>query len=303
MNTGIEISLVKLSEDMANAVEKAGAATVTVDARQRMPASGIAINTRLVLTADHVVEREEDISIRLPDGSRVEAALAGRDPGNDLAVLKLAEDRLVAAEMASAPARVGQLALALGRPSQEGIQASLGVVSALGGPVRTGGGGLLEKYLRTDAIPYPGFSGGPLVDAAGQVLGLNTSGLRGGGSLTIPAALAWQVAEALLQHGSVRRGYLGIRSQPVALPAAAQALLGRSQHTGLLLVGVEEGSPAAEGGLMVGDILVGLADGVIDDPDVLLARLSGPIVGQRVELEVVRGGQPARVSVKIGERK
>jgi S1-C subfamily serine protease len=303
MTTNNDNTLLALSEAMADAVEKAGASTVTVDARQRMPASGIAYSAELVLTADHVVEREEDINVGLPDGSRVNATLAGRDPGNDLALLKLSGSGLVAAETAAAPARIGQLALALGRPSQEGIQASLGVVSAVGGPVRTGNGGLLEKYLRTDAIPYPGFSGGALVDAAGQVLGVNTSGLARGVSLTIPVSLAWQVAEALAQYGSVRRGYLGIRSQPVEINAAAQRLLGRSQATGLLLVGVEESSPAADGGLMVGDILVGLQEAVIDDPDELLVRLSGSIVGEQAAVEVLRGGQPLKLSVKIGERK
>ncbi len=97
--------------------------------------------------------------------------------------------------------------------------------------MRTGRGGLLEQYLRTDTIPYPGFSGGPLVDAAGRVLGLNTSGLAHGGmSLTIPAGLAWKVAEALAAHGHVRRGYLGVRSQPVAIPAAQRQALGREQE-------------------------------------------------------------------------
>jgi S1-C subfamily serine protease len=296
--------LVALSDAMAEAVEKAGASTLLVEARRRIPASGIAYAPDLVLTADHVVEREEDLHILLPDGSQRTASLAGRDPGNDLALLRLSEGGLVPAQPAARPARVGQLALALGRPSAEGIQASLGVVSALGGPVRTSRGGLLEQYLRTDTIPYPGFSGGPLIDADGSVLGLNTSGLAHGGiALTIPVGLAWQVAEALRQHGRVRRGYLGIRSQPTELPAAQQGALGRQQPGGLLLVGVESDSPAAQAGLLVGDILVGLAGEPLTDPDDLLARLSGDIVGQTVQVEILRGGQPAKIAVKIGERK
>jgi S1-C subfamily serine protease len=179
----------------------------------------------------------------------------------------------------------------------------LGVVSAVGGPVRTRRGSLLENYLRTDTIPYPGFSGGPLIDASGRVLGINTSGLAPGLSLTIPVTLAWGIAEALAQHGRVRRGYLGIRSQPVAIPGAGRQALGREQESGLLLVGVEEGSPASQGGLMVGDILVGLGDEPITDPDQLLSRLVGTIVGQPTPVEVLRGGQPLKITVKIGERK
>jgi S1-C subfamily serine protease len=295
--------LVALSDAMAEAVARAGASTVLVDARRRMPASGIGYGADLVLTADHVVEREDDIRILLPDGSQRTASLAGRDAGNDLALLRVNGGGVKPAEAAAQPARIGQLALALGRPTLEGIQASLGVVSAVGGPVRTGRGGLLEQYLRTDTIPYPGFSGGPLVDASGCVLGLNTSGLSRGASLTIPVGLAWQVAEALAQHGQVRRGYLGVRSQPTLLPAAQQQALGREQTAGLLLVGIEEDGPAAQAGLLVGDILVGLGGVPLSDPDDLLARLVGSMVGQSVMVEILRGGQPIKIAVKIGERK
>src|SRR5690554_905698 len=170
-------TLAALSEAMADAVELGGAATVLVDARRRFPASGIVYASDLILTADHVVQRDDDIRVGLPDGSRVAAQLVGRDPGSDLALLRVEGGGLSPAQAADHAARIGQLVLALGRPSDEGVQASLGVISARGGPVRTGRGGLLESYIRTDAIPYPGFSGGPLINVAGQVLGLNTSGL------------------------------------------------------------------------------------------------------------------------------
>jgi len=295
--------LVALSNAMAEAVERASAFTVLVDARRRMPASGIAYTANLVLTADHIVEREDEIRVLLPDGSQVSANLAGRDSGNDLALLQLKKSGLVPAETTPQPARVGQLALAVGRPSSEGVQASLGVISAIGGPVRTGQGGLLEQYLRTDTVPYPGFSGGPLIDASGRVLGVNTSGLAQGAALTIPAALAWKIAEALAKHGSVRRGYLGMRSQPVELAAPQRQALNREQSVGLLLVGVENDSPASKGGLLVGDILVGLDGEPITDPDQLLARLVGEIVGKPTPVEILRGGQRQIIPVTIGERK
>jgi S1-C subfamily serine protease len=295
--------LVALSDTMADAVETAAASTVLVDARRRFPASGIAFAADLILTADHVVERDEEIRILLPDGSQSTATIAGRDPGSDLALLRLNENSLRPAQPAPQPARIGQLVLALGRPSPDGIQASLGVVSAMNGPVRTGRGGLLESYLRTDTTPYPGFSGGPLIDSAGRVLGINTSGLAQGMSLTIPAGLAWETAATLAQYGAVRRGYLGIRSQPVAIPAAQQSRLGREQASGLLLVGVEEGGPAEQAGLLVGDILVGLAGQPVIDPDDLLTRLVGVMVGQPTRVQVLRGGEPAEIDVIIGERK
>ncbi len=294
--------LAALSDAMADAAEKAGAATLLVSARRRMPASGVAISPNLVLTAEHVVERDDDIRILLPNGSELGASLVGRDPGSDLALLRLERAAAVAAQAASRPARVGQIVLALGRPDSGGIQASLGVISAMGGPVRTGRGGLLEQYIRTDAIPYPGFSGGPLVDAEGRVVGINTSGLSRGASLTIQAELAWKVAETLKQHGRIRRGFLGVRSQPVEVSVTQQAALGREQASGLLLVGVERGSPADSGGLLVGDILVAINSQPVSDPDELLALLTGEVVGKPTPVQVLRGGQPATITVTIGER-
>lgn len=301
-NNGNNI-LSKLSDAMANAVEVAGAGTVMVNGRRRLPASGIAFASDLILTANHVLEREEDIPVILPDGSEFSSRLAGRDPGSDLAVLRLEKSVAALAIPASEEAHVGQIVLALGRPSPNGIQASLGVVSAIGGPVRTGRGGLLERYIRTDAIPYPGFSGGPLVDSSGKVLGMNTSGLSRGASLVVPAGLAWQLAESLAKHGSVRRGYLGVRSQPVEVSAAQQEALGRQQEGGLLLVSVEKRSPAEAGGLMVGDILVGFDGQAVTDPDELFVLLAGEVVDRPIQLEVLRGGQPTQITVTIGERK
>jgi S1-C subfamily serine protease len=295
--------LIAISDAMAEAVARAGTSTVLVSARRRFPASGILYATDLILTADHVIEREDDINVGLPDGSEIPARLAGRDPGTDLALLRLSRPAPTTAQASTAEARVGQLVLAVGRPTSEGVQASLGVVSSIGGPMRTGRGGLLERYLATDAIPYPGFSGGPLVDAAGQVVGVNTSGLARSTSLAIPAGLAWQTAAALAQNGRVRRGYLGIRSQPVELPASTQKTLGRQQATGLLLVGIEEDSPASAGGLMIGDILVGLSGQTVSDPDELLTKLSGSQVGSAIAVEILRGGQPVKVTVTVGERK
>lgn len=292
-----------LSEAMVAAVDKAGSATVAVNARRRLPASGVLYTGHLVLTADHVIEREDDISVTLPDGNTVPVSIAGRDPSSDLALLRLGTPVESVAEKAAVPAKVGQLVLALGRPGSDGIQASLGVISAIGGPVRTGRGGLLEQYLRTDAIPYPGFSGGPLVDAAGRVVGINTSGLARGASLAIPAALAWGLAETLEKHGHIRRGYLGVRSQPVSIPAAQQSSLGREQSSGLLLVGVESGSPAEAGGLLVGDIIVSIDGKPVNDPDELVASLAGPVVGVPTPVEVLRGGRPETLGVTIGERK
>ena len=295
--------LTDFSSQMVKAVEKAGESTILVNGRRRIPASGIAYAPDLILTADHVVERDEDVSVMLADGNTVAATVAGRDPGNDLALLRLEKASIKPAEKTSREARIGEIVLALGRPSEAGIEASFGIVSAIGGPVRTSSGGLLERYLRTDVIPFPGFSGGPLVDPEGKVVGLNTSGLAHGASITIPAALAWADADNLAKYGYVKRGYLGIRSQSVALSPDLRKAIGREQEQGLLLVSVETGSPAEAGGLIVGDILVGIEGQPVMNHDELMVFLTGQAVGKPTSIQVLRGGQPTSVSVTIGERK
>ncbi|MBC7876059.1 MAG: trypsin-like peptidase domain-containing protein [Anaerolineales bacterium] len=296
--------LVELSDAIADAAERAGKSTVLVDARRRFPASGIAFAKDLILTADHVVEREEDIKVILADGTEVTARLVGRDPGTDLAVLKLDPSGASAtpAEVSKTPARVGQFVLAIGRPSTKGIESSFGTVNAVGGPVRTGRGGMLEQYIKTDVVSYPGFSGGPLVNGDGTIFGINTSGFGNGGAITIPADVAWKVAETLAKHGKIKRGYLGIRSQTVNIPAESQKALNRKQETGLLLVGLEEDTPAGKGGLMIGDILVSIAGEPVEHHDELFTRLSGDVVGKSTPIEVLRGGKLESIKVEIGER-
>jgi S1-C subfamily serine protease len=292
----------EFSEGLTAAVEKGGASTILVDARKRYPASGIAYAEDLILTADHVVTREDDIKVLLSDGKSLAATIAGRDPGSDLAVLRLAEKALTAAKT-SDDVKVGQLVLALGRPNSEGMQASWGIVTAISGPTRTFKGGMLDEYIRTETTPYPGFSGGPLVNTEGDVLGLNTSGLTRGSSLTIPVKVAWRVAEALATHGSVKRGYLGVRTQPVEIPEAARQALKREQEHGLLVLWLEEGGPAEKSGLLVGDILVAISGQPVGDPDDLFSALNSETVGKAIAVEVLRGGRPETVSVTVGERK
>lgn len=286
------------STALADAAERAGAYTVLVDGRRRIPSSGVIIRPDLILTAEHTVERDEDVAVLLPDGREAAVLVAGRDPGTDLAVLRLESGGLSPAEVAPAEGRVAQLVLAVGRTSLNGIQASLGIIGAVG----AGRGGRLKRYYHIDAVPYPGFSGGPLVDAAGRVLGLNTSGLTRGSLVAIPTAIAWEIADTLAQFGRVRRGYLGVRSQRVEVPEASQSALGRQQRTGLLVVSVETGSPASEAGLLVGDILVAIDGEPVRDPDDLLSRLASGLVGRQATLHVLRGGRPQNIPVTIGEK-
>ncbi|GCE29029.1 serine protease [Dictyobacter alpinus] len=301
-NTKADTSLLRsLSNQMADAVERVAPALVTVHGRSRQSASGLVISPDLVVTASHILERENDLKIQSHDGKEFSATLVGRDTTTDLALLRIQDLNLPVASAASEPARVGQLILAVGRPSEDGPMASTGIVSALGGPVRTGQGTVLERYIRTDATPYPGFSGGPLLDAEGAVLGILTTGLSNGIPLAIPMAQVQTIVDALSQQGYIKRGYLGLSSQLVHLPEAQRA--GREQDHGLLIVNVEKDSPAEQGGLLMGDILVSLDGHTITDTEDLQLLLGGERVGKALPVEVIRGNAIQTLAVTPGQRK
>lgn len=289
------------SNALAAATETAGAGVVRVAARPRLPASGLVWSADgVIVTAHHVVEQEGHIGIGLPDGKTTTAKLVGRDPTTDLAVLRAQSTKLTARPWADPAAlKVGHVVLALGRP-EEKVMATLGVVSALGDAWRTPAGGQIDRYLQTDVVMYPGFSGGPLVDASGQMIGLNTSALLRGVSVTVPATTLRKIVEMLLTKGKISRGYLGVGAQPARLPEALTNQL--KQETGLLVVSVEPGGPAEKAGLFMGDTLVALDGQPIRHLDDLLAALSGDRIGATVPARVVRGGELRDLSVMIGER-
>ena len=295
--------LTTVSNQLADAVQAAGAWTVRVQARRGPAASGIALAADLVLTADHVVDpaREDSIRIGLPEGSEVGGSVVGRDPATDLAILRVASGSLTAAKAAASEPRTGSLALVVGRPGAE-PSASLGLITGLAGPARTRRGGMLERFIQVDAVLYPGFSGGPLVDAEGAVLGMITSGLGfGGPAVAIPWSLAAQLAETIGKHGKVPRGYLGVGSQPVTLSPQAKELTG-GQERGLLVVQVAEGGPAASAGFLQGDILVKLDGAAVTNADDLQGLLGPNRVGTSVSASVVRGGELRDLSLTVGTR-
>ena len=291
-----------LSNQLADAVDRAAAWTVRVVARRRLGATGVAWNAEgVVVTADHVIESEDDVRVGLPDGSTTSAQVVGRDPGTDLAVLRFEGASLPAADRSpEGSVRVGQLALGLGRPGSS-IQASLGVVSALGGQWRTRRGRQIEGFVRSDVTFFPGFSGGPLIDATGRLIGINTSRFGPGQGIAIPVAAASRVVDILVAKGRISRAYVGIGSQPVALSASLAPKVG-GQESGLLIVSVEPSSPADAAGALVGDILVGLGDASITDAADLQAQLGPERVGEAVTLRVLRGGEPVQLSATLGER-
>ncbi len=294
----------QISQGLAAAVEAAGASVVRVEGRHRRPSSGIVWSADgVVATADHKIDREEGIRVGLADGRAVPATLVGRDPRTDVAVLRAEATGLAPIEWAPGDeAKVGHLVLALSRPG-ETVRASLGIVCASAGEWRTHAGGKIDRWLETDVLHQPGFTGGLLADAAGRGLGMDDAGLRRGRGLAVPAATLKRVVESILAHGGVRRGYLGIAVQPARLPESAAAAHGaHGSETALLVVAVQPGSPAEQGGILLGDVLLAVDGKPAADPGVLQSILDEDRVGAEVVFSVLRGGEAREARVTVGAR-
>jgi S1-C subfamily serine protease len=293
--------LQSLSNDLAQAVASAGGAVVAIHARRRIPASGVHWRAGVIVATHHTIRRDDEITVTLPDGAKVPATLAGRDPSTDLAVLKVTAPGLATATIHDGLPSVGQLVLALGRPGP-GLTASWGVVSSVAGAWRTWQGGELDALVRLDVAIYDGFSGGPLVDAEGRVLGINSSALARGLGLAIPVATVERVVAELLERGAIRRAYLGIGMQPVRVPQSLGAKLNLATDVALLVVSLESGGPADRAGLLLGDVLLELDGVAVSDPGDVLAHLGRDRIGQAVATRLIRGGEAQTVQVTVGER-
>jgi S1-C subfamily serine protease len=286
-----------LSQQLAEAVERTSPAIVRIEGR-RWAASGVAWSEDIVVTTAHGLEPGESVGVELPGGADIQAQVVGRDPGTDIAVLRSGEKLSPAAFAEATGLRVGHLVLALGRPGRS-VRARLGVVSALGEDVRLGGGARLERYLETDIDPRRGFSGGPLVTPSGDVLGISTGALARGALVTLTTPTLRRVVDGLVS-GRMKRGYLGISSFPVRLPEPAAQAAGAGG--GLLVTGVEPGSPAERGGIFLGDVILALDGQAVTDLGDLLAFLAEDRAGKSVAVKVLRTGSVRELPVSVGER-
>jgi S1-C subfamily serine protease len=298
----MENALVALSNELAGAVERAGKSVVAVNARPRVASSGVHWRQGVIVTAEHTVKHDEEITIAIPGGGSLPATLVGRDPGTDLAVLKLDNLTNPVADFAQDSVQPGNLALALGRSPDSGVNATMGVISAVSGSWRTWRGGMIDQYIRLDLTLYPGSSGGAVINTQGQVLGVATSGLSRIAGLAVPISTVNRVVDELLAKGHISRGYLGIGLQPIAIPDALAKQLKLSGPAGVIVLSVEPGGPSERAGLLIGDILVALNGKSIQDTDDVQTVLEPGFVGKPVKATLVRGGAIAEASITVGER-
>ena len=291
--------LTSFSNGLADAVAIAAPAVVQVQGRGR-PASGIVYADNVVLTMVRALGREDSLHVRRHDGQTLDAELAGWDPTTSLAVLQVAGLAVPPATPATTPARVGHLALAVARSWSNATTASAGIVSVIGGPLPTGRRRAIDQVLRTTAPMHDGFAGGAFIDTSGALLGVTTATAIRGLGLVIPASIAWKTAATLVEHGHLKRGYLGIAGQPAHLPENLRAA--NRTDEALLIVAVTAGSPAAAAGVMIGDVLLEFDGHPVSAPDDLLELLVGDRVGRPVTLRLLRGGKTVDLEVKVGER-
>lgn len=285
--------LAMLSNELATVVERTGPAVVAVHARPRFPSSGVFWRPGVIVSAEHTIRFEEEITVTLPDGSGVPATLAGADAGSDVAVLRV--DPAVDAPTLR-PALVpsaGNLVLAIGRSPDSGVNATMGIVSAVSGSWRTWRGGRLDHYIRLDLTLYPGSSGGVAVNTEGEAIGIATSALSRVAGLAVPAVTVDRVVEEILARGRVARPYLGVGLQQVELP---------DQRKGLIVLSLEAGGPAHRAGVLVGDIFVSLGGRTVADTDDIQSVLESHGAGQTLEASLLRGGLAQKLAITPAER-
>jgi len=284
--------LAAFSDELAALVERAGKSVVAVHARPRFSSSGVFWKPGVIVAAEHSIRREEEIAVTLPDGKNVPAALVGVDAGTDIAVLKVDAEGTPVEQAKAAPAP-GNLALSVGRSQDSGVNASVGIVSAVSGSWRTWRGGRLDHYIRLDLTLYPQSTGALVTDIAGAAIGIATPALSRIAGVAIPAANIERAVGEILAHGHVARGYLGIGMQPVELP---------DHQKGLIILSLEPSGPAANAGVLIGDVLVSLGGKATTDTDDIKAALDGHAVGAVMDAVVSRGGAARKIAITVGER-
>jgi S1-C subfamily serine protease len=292
-------TLTAFSEQIADAVAAVAPSVVQVQGRRR-PVSGVAYTNTTVLTTARALGREDGIVVRTPDGTSASAELVGWDPASGLALLKVEGVGLTPAEISDATLRVGQIVLGAARSWSNALTASAGIIAVIGGPLRTGHGRSLEQVIRITAPMHDGFSGGAVIDASGRLVGVATAAQIRGLGVVIPGAVAWKIAAQVLMHGAPKTGFLGISGQGVQIPEGQRADSGRDR--GLLVIAVTPDSPAATGGVLLGDIILELEQHLVGSTSDVIELLTGDRVGRTLPLRVLRGGVVRELSVTVGAR-
>ena len=292
----------ELSTELSQAIQAVGKNIVTVQPGGGRTSSGIILDDHTILAAAHAIPEREGIRGWISPDQPFTASLVGRDSGTDIALLKSETKLNGAAKFAESPQlSVGQLVVAVARTWRGNLVASAGILSGLMGEWHTHRGKKIDAFIRPDLNLYRGFSGGALIGADQKIIGMTTSALRGGSPLALPYATIKRVTSVLLEKGHIPSPYLGLGLQPVRVPESLQQKLNLTQHAGVLVVHVEANSPADKAGVLLGDVLLKIADRNFGEEGTT-SILSALTPGQTATVEEIRGGQRFSSSIQIGER-
>jgi len=290
--------LEKLSEELSATIEKASESVVLVQGR-RFPASGVVWKRNLVITTDHSLPRSSEVQIRTAAGEIISGQIAGRDPSTDIAIIQSSKD-LQPLEFSKTSLKAGQLAVILGRANGGRVLSVLTMISGTDNNYKNWRGGTFDQFIRLDSAAFPGFSGSALLMPNGTIAGINTAAFSRHFGLTIPASNIERLVERIQTKGTIGRPYLGLMMQPVRLPEKFRKEAGA--EIGLLLIGTENGSPAEQAGLAVGDIVVGLNGKTVNSIEELHDVLTAESIGSEIKVTILRGGKIENVQTKVGER-
>ena len=296
-------ALETLSNDFAAAAEAVGSSVAAIYGRRWMPSSGIQWRKGFIVTAHHTIRREEDITVVAAGGESFKANLAGRDPSTDLAILKVSEENaLPLPAFGDGGLKLGHVVLALGRSRGSNLVASGGIVGGISGEWEPRRGGRVDQHIRLSLELYPGFSGGPLVNAQGKVVGINTRGLSRGRAVTIPLATVNRIVDELIEKGHIAKPYLGLAMQPVAVPESLRGKVPGAGNSAVLVVHVEPSGPADKAGVLLGDVVVELQGKPVEDTGDIQQLLGSAKIGDTVAATVLRGGAPVKLSIMLADR-
>lgn len=288
---------------VADAVDRLAPSVAGIRARRLGTSAALGWRPGVLVTAAGAVGHAGKVQVVLPSGEAVAGEVRGTDPGTDLAVVTIEAGLPVAERRLDPPVRVGDFVFALGRDAAAIVHASFGYVGAVAGAWRSWRGGQLDRFVRLDGGLWHGLMGGPVADVHGQAIGIASAALARHHGIVVPASTVDRVVDALLAHGRVQRGHLGIAAQPVPLSDAMQGAADVRSEAGLLVSGVGEDSPAARAGLMVGDVLVAVGGRPVASIEALRDLLGPEQIGSRLRVVLLRGGARQELSVEVAERR
>jgi serine protease Do len=303
MEQSPELDLQTYSTALTRLVENAGAFAVAVKSAAYRVSSGVIFRDDLIAVANHTLRREGSVPVHLPDGSEVSATILGRDAPVDVAILKVSGAKRPSAPGNDPIAAAGALVAVVGRTLDCGLSASVGILGAVGGPRRTWRGERMERFLRLDVNSYPSQAGAVVVFANGAFLGMATAAMLRHSTLAVPQETLDRIANDLLTQGKIRQGYLGVGLQLVGVPEKLRAETGRAAKSGLMVLSIEPGTSAEEGGLELGDILVASGETLLEDPETLQGVLRGDAVGKPMKFTVLRAGRAVEIELRIAARR